>query len=592
MTRNRLKTSFISLPAAVLALLVSPGGSRQAFGQTAPAYPELYRDPPRTDQLTPADLPNLGRQVMLEATSMFVHVRSELSDSPEAFRLLDQIRALWNEADAFTAAVSSGGLGKSRQSRPARSRIPTWRRPSSGFAERSACLPGNAPRAALNLQAMSRPMAVIGPLLRQGLRADGDDSGDRGRAETAEPGHPSYRGPDHRPSDSGSARRACQERVHEPLPPRSTGELDVLSQLCLGLARIAVPLSDDRDIISSVRPLRSQAQRIDLEARNGRFPGFGARPVEHDQGSDRRHRRPAISSLARLIMRPSREAPVREAGAIASVEQAARAIDGFLQNDPSGATTRAAENGLVEADARRLQSRLFMLRQQLLGRDAFPSISRAILDVKDGSGPVRGPCQDRVNAAGRKISIVAPEHRSRHGRRGDAPATAHGRDQGLARVHSTGKLLIPRGSSVNRRVHPELARCSSQSARPDIVDRVDEDRNPRGLELGEPFGLEGLCRRSPAVGDRLGPERARRGVIGLGPHDPGHILHRAEQGSPREDAPGDREQARDHRERSVREPGQARGDRSSIATPGSRSRSGRSHRGRPRSVRADSRETT
>src|SRR4051812_44043837 len=85
-------------------LAIGLAGRGPVGAQTAPAYPELYREPARTDELTPADLPNLGRQVVLEATSMFVHVRSELSDSPEAFRLLDQIRVLWSEASAFTSA--------------------------------------------------------------------------------------------------------------------------------------------------------------------------------------------------------------------------------------------------------------------------------------------------------------------------------------------------------------------------------------------------------------------------------------------------------------------------------------------------------
>src|SRR5262249_37294663 len=79
-----------------------------AWGQTPPGYSELFENPARTDQLTQADLPNLGRLVALEATSMFVHVRSELADSPESFRLLDEISTVWRAADAFSAAVSDG----------------------------------------------------------------------------------------------------------------------------------------------------------------------------------------------------------------------------------------------------------------------------------------------------------------------------------------------------------------------------------------------------------------------------------------------------------------------------------------------------
>ena len=56
---------------------------------------------------------------------MFVHVRSELANSPEAYLLLDQIRTLWNEADAFVAAVSLGGSPRTRPCRPGRWPMPT-----------------------------------------------------------------------------------------------------------------------------------------------------------------------------------------------------------------------------------------------------------------------------------------------------------------------------------------------------------------------------------------------------------------------------------------------------------------------------------
>jgi hypothetical protein len=78
-----------------------------ARAQTAPAYPELFNDPPQYSQLTQADLPNLARQVVLETTSMFVHARTELYDSTAGSALLNQINLLWNTAAAFDASVSS-----------------------------------------------------------------------------------------------------------------------------------------------------------------------------------------------------------------------------------------------------------------------------------------------------------------------------------------------------------------------------------------------------------------------------------------------------------------------------------------------------
>ena len=106
----------------------------------------------------------------------------------------------------------------------------------------------------------------------------------------------------------------------------------MLAQLCLGLERIAVPWSDDRDILSSVRPLRSQAQRIDVEAHSGRFPG----PVL-GQWSPIKGRIDEIAARYQLphevVFEAPREAPPRETEAIASIEEATRAIDEYLQQD-------------------------------------------------------------------------------------------------------------------------------------------------------------------------------------------------------------------------------------------------------------------
>ncbi len=375
-----LKTSLFSLPGVALALLVNLACTSPASGQTAPAYPELYRDPARTDQLTPADLPNLGRQVMLEATSMFVHARSELSDSPEAFRLLEQIRALWNEADAFTAAVSSG-VPASQAMEAGALALPDLEAAFERVRSTLGILPGDAPRAAENLQFMSRAMAVIGPLVRQGLQETattaGSAAGQRQRNLAI------LRAEARNIARAVQAVRAAVAGAGEPARSSSAldRELDVLSQLCLGLERIAVPWTDDRDVVSSVRPLRSQAQRIDFEAQSGRFPGSVL-----GQWSPIKSRIDDIAARYQLprevVMRTPREAPPREAGAIASVEEAARAIDEYLQEEQSGATTRAPGKEVVEADARRLQSRLYLLRQQLLGQEAPQPIAQALLGVR------------------------------------------------------------------------------------------------------------------------------------------------------------------------------------------------------------------
>ena len=81
---RRLFTALVTVPVGALLIFLP---SRDVFSQVPPGYQELFRDPPRTDELTPADLPNLGRQVVLEAISMYSHALSEIRNSPYSNRL-------------------------------------------------------------------------------------------------------------------------------------------------------------------------------------------------------------------------------------------------------------------------------------------------------------------------------------------------------------------------------------------------------------------------------------------------------------------------------------------------------------------------
>ena len=135
-----------------------------ARSQTPPGYQALFRDPPRTGDLTPADLPNLGRQVTLEAISMYVHVRAEMRNSPASYRLLAEIITLWNAADDFTAAVSSYPL-ETQGIEAGRLTFPQLEAAFYQVKDTQGSLPHMGARTAENLADMSRVMAVIGPLL-------------------------------------------------------------------------------------------------------------------------------------------------------------------------------------------------------------------------------------------------------------------------------------------------------------------------------------------------------------------------------------------------------------------------------------------
>ena len=362
----------------LVSLMFCLAGTSLAWRQTPPAYPELYQDPARTDQLTPADLPNLGRQVVLEATSMFVHARSELSDSPAAFRLLDQIRLLWDEADGFTAAVSATAPA-TRALEAGWLAFPDLDAAFQRVRSTLEVLPGDAPCAAENLQAMSRAMAVIGPLLRQGLQQTSAQAnpptGLRERSLAA------------LRADARYLADAVRETIAEVAATREapasvviTSELDVLRRLCMGLARLAVPWSDDRDLVSAVRPIRAQAGRIDLEARNGRLSGsalvrWGSIKARIDAIADR-------YQLPREVVLRLREAPALDERAIAAIEEAVKAIDDSLRENTSTAQARLPGGTGVQDESRRVQSALTLLRQLLLGRESRQSIDQAILDAR------------------------------------------------------------------------------------------------------------------------------------------------------------------------------------------------------------------
>ena len=106
-TERSSRCGILAAALMPIVLLLGIDGRFQALAsaQTPPGYTELFEDPPRTDQLTQADLPNLGRLVVLEATSMFVHARSDLYGSPECTSCWP-ISTRSGAADAFVAAVS------------------------------------------------------------------------------------------------------------------------------------------------------------------------------------------------------------------------------------------------------------------------------------------------------------------------------------------------------------------------------------------------------------------------------------------------------------------------------------------------------
>ncbi len=370
--------------AALLLIMLAPGldswsGSR-ARAQTAPGYSALFEDPPRTDQLTQADIPNLGRLVVLEATSMFVHVRSDLANSPESYGLLDDVTTVWHAADAFVAAVSYYPT-EAQSLEAGRLVFPSLQSAYDQLRNTLGRFPGSSERATLNLIYMSRAMAVIPPLLGQS------------------PPAPTRVVP---PVSLGPSLAAVRELARELLPliqalraemtkpgpaaepaaDRAIGrELEALGSLVAGLDWIAFGGVADRELVASVRPIRSLAQRIDLRMQRRGL----AEPIASQWSAIKQR----IDGLAAQFQLPREIVPLAalekaplDVGIIAPINEAVNEIETLLERPASAATGAAAAVDLVAVDLRRLRTRLFLLRQYVLGQSPNLQVAQAIRDVE------------------------------------------------------------------------------------------------------------------------------------------------------------------------------------------------------------------
>ncbi len=378
MTRHDKMTAVLGAMAGVLSMLMPVPG---ALGQTAPGYQELFQDPARTDQLTRADLPNMGRLVVLEATSMFVHARSELRDSPDSYRLLDEITTLWNAADAFTAAVSFYPL-ESQRIQAGRLTFPELEAAFYRVRRTLGTLPGMATRTAENFVNMSRVVAVIGPLLEQ-----------------TPPGPLVVEDP--REFDPVVITNQARELASAIVPLKThvkaeTGrgvkletldrEIDVLEKLIQGFERISSGGTNggganERDLVASFRPVRARAQRINRELQRVNLAGAGLglwRSIEQ-QISDLETR---FQIPREIIPRSTREevGPLDPA-VVAPIDRAVRDLDALVDRIASE-NPRLPQRDRVQADAGRLTTRLLLVRQYLLGQAPREQVNQALVDLE------------------------------------------------------------------------------------------------------------------------------------------------------------------------------------------------------------------
>ncbi|MBV8487724.1 MAG: hypothetical protein JO161_05550, partial [Planctomycetaceae bacterium] len=364
--QRRSSGGVLPLAAALAVMLgfVVPqpyGRGGSAWSQTPPAYSELFEDPPWTGRLTQADLPNLGRLVVLEATSMFVHARTEYSNSLESFRVLQQVNEVWTQADAFTAAVSFYRL-PSQSIEAGRLVYPDL---EAAFLQLRATLgrvPGLAPRTSLNLAYMSRVMAVIGPLLQQPIAPANEATkiASLNAAAFARAIVALQRAIGALENDLSSQ----ASRGHA--TPALSREVDRLARLVQGFGQIAGGPADQRELVASFQPVRTQAQRVDRE-----FPTAGLPLLETNLWRPIFSRIESIYAgfqLPREIVPRSVVANARpiDPATIEAIDQAARQVDTVLGSQDIAALAEAQRDAVV-VDARRLQTRLYLARQGSLG---------------------------------------------------------------------------------------------------------------------------------------------------------------------------------------------------------------------------------
>ncbi len=375
MNVTRRNTITASLAAWVTTLLLCVFTTGDGLSQTPPGYNELFRDPPRTDSLTPADLPNLGRLVALEAISMFVHARSELRSSPESAQLLAEITTLWNAADAFTSAVSDYPQ-ESQRIEAGRLTLPQLETAFYQVKQTQGSLPHIGPRTAENLSDMSRVMAVLGPLLQQGTAEAAATVHSRAPTATtiASQAH-----------DLASAIVPLKNQIRVATVRGSNldtldRELDVLQMLLQGFERISSSGVDEGDLVASFRPIQRLAQRV---RGNVQRANLGATGTKAWQSIDEQ-----LDALETRFQVPREIVPRLAQEQAASVnpaifgpsDRAIRDLDTLVDRITSQ-NSRVPQLEQVRSSARALTTRLLLLRQHLLGQAPREQVNQALVEA-------------------------------------------------------------------------------------------------------------------------------------------------------------------------------------------------------------------
>ena len=156
--------------AALLVLACAAVAAAQDIQARLPAFQAPASDSLQSEmmsrislsgQLQPGDLARLSRLAVLNSISMLVNVRADLPNSPAGYRLDQELSALWNSSEAFYEVVSTSPLDAESVAQAQywlEAVLAAQRRVESSLGE----FPGLSPRAADDLQSLSRLLGPIG----------------------------------------------------------------------------------------------------------------------------------------------------------------------------------------------------------------------------------------------------------------------------------------------------------------------------------------------------------------------------------------------------------------------------------------------
>ena len=222
---------------------------------------------------------------------------------------------------------------------------------------------------------MSRVVAVLGPILREASRD----------LEAAGPLPPL-------PGDLADLQlrsRSLSDAI-EPLTRKLVeamagadrsdplkAQIELLGQLARGLVAVVAGQPEDRDVVSSLRPLRSLAYKIDQSISRSRLPA--AVRDEWKNVQTQIDELAAVFRLPREIIvstSPTKPAP-GGTELITIIDAALRAIEAMEGPGPA-AVSRRSPAPVAGDDALSLRVRLLVLRQQLVGGEPNSRITQSL----------------------------------------------------------------------------------------------------------------------------------------------------------------------------------------------------------------------